>query len=358
MAIFRHNNWGLIYADFNAWLFFLYAGLFIDAIHEMPDKKLLKPVVLTACAYIGVKTILLFYSFTHLLTINPTLYDWVRDTRWAEVTLVAGNLFRIFSQAQIFLVAGGLLMLPLVVLSKKIDWHLFFIVAMLNAATLICLSRSNWLGVLAGTLIVLIIIIIHRITRSLVWISLWRKLWLVILSFTIFYAILYFPIPNVLGLQADQALKDRLQFNAAAVTSRISQLAPLSKAISQHPIIGSGWGTTITYQTEDPRLLKQTIDGRYTTYAFEWGYLDIILKIGLAGLTAYMFFIWSIAKQLWKSVINSQELKPLTMGGLAVLTGLLITNIFSPYLNHPLGIGIILLIWALTTINETHVTSK
>jgi len=62
-----------------------------------------------------------------------------------------------------------------------------------------------------------------------------------------------------------------------------NQLRPLLDAIAQHPWLGSGFGRTVTYRSTDPRVLADHPAGAYTTTAFEWGYLDIALKIGLLG---------------------------------------------------------------------------
>src|SRR5690606_26879171 len=65
----------------------------------------------------------------------------------------------------------------------------------------------------------------------------------------------------------------------------------------KRPILGSGYGTTVTYETSDPRLLS-TIGSSYTTYAFEWGYHDIWLKIGVVGASVYAWFLYSLLRPL------------------------------------------------------------
>ena len=86
--------------------------------------------------------------------------------------------------------------------------------------------------------------------------------------------------------------------------------------------------------SNDPRIRAEFPDGRYTTSAFEWGYLDIWLKIGLLGLLAYLILIVKIARESLKAGLLGEIL-------FIALTALVITHTFSPYLNHPLGIGFI-----------------
>ena len=101
--------------------------------------------------------------------------------------------------------------------------------------------------------------------------------------------------------------------------------------------MGQGFGATVTYRTNDPRALASSPNGLYTTYTFEWGWFDIWLKLGLLGLLAYLGLIFKIIKDGLK--INSYFSLSLVTGLLVLIT----VNIFSPYVNHPLGIGYIIL---------------
>jgi O-antigen ligase len=69
--------------------------------------------------------------------------------------------------------------------------------------------------------------------------------------------------------------------------------------------------------------------------------LEIWLKIGLLGLAAYFLFLGRLiagARRLGAKTGNN-----LWFGASAGLIFLAITNVFTPYLNHPLGIGVLLL---------------
>ncbi len=134
---------------------------------------------------------------------------------------------------------------------------------------------------------------------------------------------------------------DRLtDLDEAAVRSRWDLLPPLGREIIKHPIIGSGFGTTVTYKSSDPRAVQVNPGGIFTTYAFEWGFLDIMLKIGLTGLIVYLLLIGKIWRSGWRL---GQSGEFISFGLLLGLGALLATNFFSPYLNHPLGIGYIIL---------------
>ena len=90
------------------------------------------------------------------------------------------------------------------------------------------------------------------------------------------------------------------------------------------------------------RVTRENPDGEITTYAFEWGYLDTLLKIGALGLIIYLLFI---ARIIWLGVqkFEIRNSKFETLGLLTGLIALLALNITTPYLNHPLGIGYLIL---------------
>ena len=169
---------------------------------------------------------------------------------------------------------------------------------------------------------------------------------IVIASIGLTLGIASFPIPK--GAASADLLRDRASrfTGEAAVSSRYSQIRPLLNAISLHPVIGSGFGTSVTYESQDPRVLKNNPDGKYTTTAFELGWLEIWLKIGLIGVLAYLYFIYFILKIGYESIkrIPSGKIKKYALAGLcAGLIAVVLTHGVSPYLNHPLGIGIVII---------------
>ena len=119
--------------------------------------------------------------------------------------------------------------------------------------------------------------------------------------------------------------------------------------IIKNPIIGYGFGKTLTYTTQDPRILEQNPSGEYTTYAFEWGYLEILLKVGVLGLAIYLSFLGYIVYIGWRAIhVMQRENNGMAyswMVGLWLgLVCIMITHFFTPYLNHPLGIAYIVVV--------------
>ncbi|MCH8049627.1 hypothetical protein IH979_02855 [Patescibacteria group bacterium] len=111
----------------------------------------------------------------------------------------------------------------------------------------------------------------------------------------------------------------------------------MMEQIQRSPIIGSGFGTEVTFISDDPRVRAINPSGEWTTYRFEWGYQDIWLKTGVLGLIAFGWY----AILIFIAVIFTMKRHGnawLSAGLGAGVLALFIINIFTPFLNHPIGI--------------------
>ena len=324
------NQFINVYRDANAWLFFLLAPTFWLIRNNQIALKNIQTVLLAAAAWLGAKTVFFLFLFSHhYISIGETAYKWLRNTGVGEITHISSNNFRVFFYSQIYCLFAGLMLLSLL-LSNKIKnknyRHLSYgAIYFFSLTILISQSRSFWLGALAGTV-------------ALLFLS-WLKLKISLKKLTAIAIILIamtisqiFLIQIITGSLLNNRLNN-LQTEPAGA-SRLNQLMPLSNAITLNPIFGYGYGKTLTYTSQDPRILSQSPNGNYTTFAFEWGYLDILLKLGLIGFVIYFYFFLTL---FYNGILK------LELGFLAGLFALGVVNIFTPYLNHPLGIGYILL---------------
>jgi O-antigen ligase len=345
----NHPEFNKIFWDFNAWIYFLYFIPLAVIFKDKNNLQALVQVLAAAVVWISIKTLFYFYAFTHSLPIIVDLYKWGRDTGWGEFTLVSGNLFRIFSQSQLYAMIGLGVFGVAFALKQKIewkkDWPMIATAVLSCAAVLISLSRSFWVGcaVAAGVVFIVALWKLKYKFKELLFAGI-KMSGVAVLAYAVTLGVLYFPIPWIERGSAD-LLSNRLKLEAAA-SSRQQQLGPLSREIAVHPILGSGWGTEVTYFSNDPRIKNaKNPTGEYTTAAFEWGYLDILLKIGLIGLVAYGWVVFAAGKNVWGKMMKAEQGERLLYLGLfAGLFALLATHMFSPYLNHPLGIGYIVLL--------------
>jgi O-antigen ligase len=327
---------GDIFFDANSYLYLL---LFLPAAMWLNDegkvKNLIK-VMLAGALVLSVFTTAVFIVFAKVKNIGmlTILYKWIRDFRIGEITPLDHGGYRIFFQSQIYIPAM-LFFLFMLDVGKKINFKRFTGYAIIFClALIVSLSRSLWVGTAAGFLLFLWLLC-HLKFR-------YKK----ILEFVTSSSLLFITAGLIVSLflpRDASFLSDRFKIGESAADSRVSQLKVLLPAIQNSPIFGYGFGKTLTFKSFDPRIGGKD----YTTYAFEWGYLDMILKFGVLGLAAYLYFLGAIFYRLWKKIPTrkghlDERGDILVVWAIAALTVVAVAHIFTPYLNHPLGIGIVI----------------
>ncbi len=350
----NHNDYSNIFFDLNGWLYFT---LIFPAFAISKNKQVLKDfinVTSAAIAWLILKTYLLLFIFSHnLIGMTEEIYRWVRVSGVGEITQIQGGFYRIFFQSHIFILIAFfalLWLLPNIYSNKKTANKIILLSAItcLLSGILLSFSRSFWVGLVVGIVIYFALVTNLFGLRKLL--SVISSLFIVsIASVGLIIIIVSFPYPRPLGgFTTTSLLSERAAAisGEAAVSSRWELLPELWKEIIGAPIIGKGFGYTVTYETKDPRALESSATGKYTTYAFEWGWLDIWLKLGLFGLIAYLVLLIKLMEHGIKQISFNQPLNNEELMIMGLITGLLVlsvVNIFTPYLNHPLGIGYIII---------------
>lgn len=334
-----NNELSNVFFDFNAWIFFATVPIFFEITKNNKIMENILQVLTGATFYLSLKTIGILYLFSHNITgVGGQFYKWIRDSGVGEVTYISGTVFRVFMQSQIYILIGLAIVLILLASQKITKDKIFHYLSYLylgSLALMISQSRSFWVGGAAAILFALVFM--HLMLQVS-----WKKTLAIGLSIVLIITSQIFIIQFITNNYSGNLVAQR--FNnlkgEAAGASRLNQLNPLTYNILQQAIFGYGFGKELTYISSDPRIVKTHPGGVYSTYAFEWGYLDTWLKLGLFGFTAYAVVIISLFSQALKKAT------PLSLGLLVGLIALLFTNIFSPYLNHPLGISYIILMSA------------
>lgn len=356
----RGYAYSLILADFNAWLFFLLVipALYVYGAGNKEKIVRLKTLFIAAAIWMSLKTLIFLYIFSHDAAVAPAVYTWLRKTLSGEMTPTLAGWPRIFIQGQIYAgVAYFVFFWSSRVQSKFRDLlsekNLWFLLggALFLSTLIISFSRSFWVGLLAAA----------AFSLALIWRSdSWRKVWEAVIwlsvslvfSLVIIYAVAAFPYiaqPVNFGASFLNRVSDG---GEAAVASRWSLLPVLMDKIMEEPVLGQGYGATVTYISSDPRVLQTNSAGLYTTYAFEWGYLDLWLKLGILGLAAYLLLLFMLIKD---SILQGRKNEQILFFSLASgLVFLAVVNIFTPYLNHPLGIGLIVMSSCLIAVNRIY----
>lgn len=344
-ALWYHRPLSSIFFDINGYLFFALIIVFLstklEGIKNLKQNKLVQ-IILAATTWVSVKTIITLALFSYGLSQvgDSLVYKWIRDTRVGEITKMTYPLYRIFFQSHIYNLIAILLILTIIFLYNKRklkqDYIQLFIILFLNfSAIIISQSRSLWLSGSFGILILfLALIFIFKIN--------WKK----IILFLFVLLALWFTNNLFLNLSLRSKfdiLQSRLEQsdnNSSAVSSRREQIAPLLAEIRKAPLLGNGFAKTISYRSDDPRIKNiDNPEGLYTTYSFELGYLDIILKIGFLGFLTYLILLFYLITKLFPLIKKRKWLFGIILGVIVVT----ITDAFTPYLNHPLGIGFFLM---------------
>jgi len=337
----RGNSFQNLFFDFNGWLYFGIIFPLVDVIKSREHIENILQIFTAAITIIIAKTFIFLYIFSHGFEVAVLpIYRWLRQFLIGEVTLMPSGFYRIFFQSQIYLLIGFFIFSAFLIWQNKKDKRYWLLAIGSLTSVLISFSRSFWVGLAVGLLAFLVILIIQKFSFvKIIKIGL-AGLAILVISLAAVFTTAQFPVPEPGKISFTDMFSDRLtDLDEAAVRSRWDLLPPLGREIIKHPIVGSGFGTTVTYKSSDPRAIQVNPGGIFTTYAFEWGFLDIMLKIGLAGLVVYLLFIAKIWRSGWHL---SQSGEFISFGFLLGLAALLATNFFSPYLNHPLGIGYII----------------
>lgn len=351
LAFIYGNPLSLIYADGNSYIFFLLILPFYQGIKHITDIKIALSVMTGAIIGSLLKTAGMLLVFSHDIPMLSEIYRWVRVTGVGEITAL-DNSYRIFFQSHIYAIFFLAFILTFLFIHWRTNFSIksykpYIILATGCVATiLISGSRSIWLA----SIIMLGFFSISFLTVLKTSWPVWKKgigfgSFFFIGGFLWIIGITNIPVPGLetLDFSTSNLVTERTGGTGsdAASSSRLALLAPLVQASIERPVFGSGFGSTVTYVTDDLRFIDMNGHGNYTTYAFEWGYLDILYKTGIVGLAGW--FILGAGLLTYIFLIIRHEHKPsqqvllLTAGlGLITVFGIHATT---PYLNHPLGIG-------------------
>lgn len=348
----------LVFADINNYFFFAYLISFWQVDWKKEDYEYLGTAVYAVLWWVNILTFFVFYVFTHLMiSWMVPVYKWVRDGRIGEVTRMSmdHSVHRVFMQNHLYLIIAWFAWVLLMYFypekykfSFKKKYLAFSIFGIFTTMTiLISQSRSFWLGAVFTFILMFIILLV---TKEIDWKKCWKLISIIFLTTIMALAgiagLIFIELNLGLGSSGNLSfLSDRANASDAAVTSRWNQLPVLWGAIKDRPVLGYGFGKELTYKSDDPRIIRDlAVDGEYTTNAFEWGYLDMTLKTGIIGLLVYLYFIgfllYQSAKKYLKLELSNEKIYLLVL--ILAVSFISFVHIFTPYLNHPLGIGVLI----------------
>ena len=334
VAYFNGHLWQNIFFDINAYLYIFYLPVWLEIYQPRYFSQVLE-ILKAASLVVAVKVLLVFHLFSqnyNSFDLN-NLYKWIRDTRTGEITPFGNNFSRVFFQAHFYLLVAWFL---LFFRQLKDFWNKqnFLILIFVSIALFISLSRSLWLG--GGLAFLFLLVYIFLSNKKLLLSALLLSIFLCLTSLLTIGVFFNLPKFNSLNIFQQRSL----DLGEPALSSRQQLLGPLWQEIKQSPFLGHGFGKELTYQSSDPRIKNENNpEGWYTSYAFEWGWLDIWLKGGLFFLLLFIVWLSLIFIRAYNS-FKRANFSALFL--LPAVFSLIIVHFFSPYINHPLGLGLLI----------------
>ncbi len=345
------NDLTSVFQDGNGYLFILYLLPVLSV--QWDNKKLnnLLQILTAGVVWTIFVTYILLYIFSHFGTsILSVVYLFVRDSRVAEVTRMIGDFHRVFLQSHFFVVIFGFILSSQFLVGQKFcsRWMDYLLFGSVIAIFILSLSRSFWVGAFVAVLAFLLFAFkTNRLSKKEIFSYFSKHVLASITAVVIICFVVLVPIPSQKidsGALSD-LFKDRAQgMDDAGISSRWKLLTPMLDLVKERPIFGNGFGQTVTFENDDPRARSISPDGTWTTFAMEWGWVELWLKMGILGPLAFLYLFYHLFKQL--SYYFWTERSWIGLSLIASLTFLYATHTFSPYLNHPIGLGFLLFVTA------------
>ncbi|MFH0856755.1 MAG: hypothetical protein V1860_02565, partial [bacterium] len=205
VGFLRGNGAGNVFFDANGYIYFGLIFPLITEIKALDHLKNIFSIFAASVIVVSAKTIFLLYVFSHkMYYVMEFLYRWVRDYRFAEITGMKYDFYRVFSQAHIYtlILLFFSVFLMFYSLGKNIaeKKKLFALYVLSLAIIIIGLSRSFWVGGFAAVLVMYYIFIFVQKFP-------WRKVLNITLALTagaglslfLIFAVVKFPYPGASG---------------------------------------------------------------------------------------------------------------------------------------------------------------
>ncbi len=353
---FARNSVGAAFDDMNGYATFAYLLPVAMIVWTPEAKRVLLWTFALAATWVASSSLVFLFLFTHLSADGVwALYKFARDARLLEATMLSGPAwlvsllpngawyFRVFEQGQFIVMMFTVLLCGVMMFVTK-SWRerfaLLVPMALMFAVDIGGQSRSFWLGLLVSLFLFGMVFLRERPTiQNIVRMKTVGMLAILVAVMSL-WLVVVFPVPSRPDFTTSPFYRGQNDSTRdLAVSSRWNLLGPMMTEIGKNPLWGSGFGTSVTYISDDPRLRAVNGTGEWTTYRFEWGYQDIWLKMGVPGLLAFGFYLVTILRAGYRSVVEREETRWLTLSMACGVIALYVAHVFSPYLNHPIGLG-------------------
>ncbi len=356
-----NNPFGQVFDDANAFVTLLYLLPVSMIVWTNEAKRIVLWTFALGATWVAGSSLFLLYYFTHS---SPdaiwAMYHFIRDARLAEVTLLSGPswlvatfpngpwFFRVFEPAQAFVMLFTFVLCSMVCyVAKTWKYRLMMTIplALMFAVDLSGQSRSFWIGLIVGGIALAGAVLYERPSAREVIRMKATGVIAIVIAIVMMWVAIVLPLPSRPDVSNSPYYKGQDDDTRdLAVSSRWNLLTPMMESIGKSPVWGTGFGTTVTFISDDPRVRATNPNGEWTTYRFEWGFHDIWMKMGLLGLFAFAWYFFSVLRAATRSIRSKQETRWLTVSLAVGVVAIFASHAFSPYLNHPIGLGFMVMI--------------
>jgi len=285
--------------------------------------------------YFGIEMHLLNFDYVKLLISNLYL---------GSMTKIQPATTRIFFKSSIYIQVGIIILLGMLLrdISSKVKWKIYLSLIINCFALIISFTRGFWLAAIAE---IFIYIILKGFKQFI------KPFCIVILGIFLLIGVNYGVNRNTKIIEsivvrtgiihiAGVNINDNPDVSAAeAITEKSLEYrqklqGEMIKRIIEKPIIGTGFGVILS------NIGQQVSHSEYM-------YLDIILEMGLIGFVLYisilliLFLRWLSVRRKLSGKYNFMD--EYMLGFLSVV----ITSSFNPFLNNPIGIMFLAVVFAL-----------
>lgn len=133
---------------------------------------------------------------------------------------------------------------------------------------------------------------------------------------------------ELLGLRATSLAAPTIEVSSA---TRMALVRPIMQKIEKEPILGHGFGASVTYTDPVTKELRSTTQ-------FDWGYLEMWAELGFFGAGLYMILLFVVVFELIQKTRSLADYHDFYVGLLASVVAFLVMNITAPALFHVFGI--------------------
>lgn len=324
------NDHGTILILQDAMLYFFLFLLFPALEYHKQIQPYIKPILIAFIINSALFSLITFVIYASGLgTLPDWYYHWYRNIAAGKITDLGNNFFRIVLPEHLFIVPIILVLASQLIHEYKNKLLWFLMLASTFVLTL-NFSRIYFLALAVGLLAL-------AIKQPLKW---WFTVSsAVVLSIFFTFTSLFFIASHgnsfgleLIGLRAGGAAAPQSEASGAI---RMAILPDAIQKIQQHPWIGNGLGTTITYT--DPVSEKSV-----TRTQFDWGYLEMLAELGIIGSLIFIFFVVVVLYRIFqlayikKYMLNKKS--PLLRGLLAGAVSLFVINLTTPALFQGFGV--------------------